>query len=58
VAVRLRTKANDHEPEEDRVKTISVHLDLYAYARSTPPIARFLGCLTMIAPAFFHPKCL
>src|SRR5215813_6450268 len=39
-------------------KTISVHLGLYAYSRSTPPIGRFLCCLTMVAPAFFHPQCL
>jgi len=36
-------------------KTISVHLGLYTYSRSIPPIACFPCCLTMVAPAFFHP---
>src|SRR3989442_1387788 len=45
-------------PKKTAQKTISVHLGLYAYSRSTPPIARFLCCLPMVAPAFFHPQCL
>src|SRR5215831_4263065 len=45
-------------PKKTAQQTISVHLGLYAYSRSIPPIARFLCCLTIVAPAFFHPQCL